>query len=191
MITQTQQPMQNYPISMVSERTGVNAVTLRAWERRYGLITPLRTPKGHRLYSEQDIDLINHIQQRLATGLSISQIARSIKQTSDAESGEVENIWQKHMDSMIAVIETFEEHQLNIIYNDVMSLYPVDIVTSKLILPLLQLLGERWESKQGSVAEEHFFSVFMRKQAGHTFSSSEPAKPRPKNNRGLFARRTS
>ena len=38
-------------ISEVCQQTGVAAVTLRAWERRYGLIKPKRTPKGHRLYS--------------------------------------------------------------------------------------------------------------------------------------------
>ena len=38
-----------FPIRVVSQRTGVNSVTLRAWERRYGLLKPLRTPKGHRL----------------------------------------------------------------------------------------------------------------------------------------------
>ena len=37
------------PIRTVSILTGVHSVTLRAWERRYGLITPQRTPKGHRL----------------------------------------------------------------------------------------------------------------------------------------------
>ena len=38
------------PIREVARITGVNAVTLRAWERRYGLIVPHRTAKGHRLF---------------------------------------------------------------------------------------------------------------------------------------------
>ncbi len=42
-----------YPIRAVSRLTGVSAVTLRAWERRYGLIVPSRTAKGHRLYSDR------------------------------------------------------------------------------------------------------------------------------------------
>jgi len=50
--------MAYFPIRVVSSETGVNAITLRAWERRYGLITPKRTAKGHRLYTEQDIRLI-------------------------------------------------------------------------------------------------------------------------------------
>ena len=39
----------------VSSLTGVNSVTLRAWERRYNLIRPQRTAKGHRLYTQRDV----------------------------------------------------------------------------------------------------------------------------------------
>ncbi|MCA1898692.1 MerR family DNA-binding transcriptional regulator, partial [Shewanella putrefaciens] len=41
------------PIGEVSSITGVNAVTLRAWQRRFGLVIPERTPKGHRLYTAE------------------------------------------------------------------------------------------------------------------------------------------
>lgn len=47
---------QLFPIREVSRLTGVNPVTLRAWERRYGLIQPARTESGHRLYSMTDIE---------------------------------------------------------------------------------------------------------------------------------------
>ena len=50
-----------YPIGTVSELTGVNAITLRAWERRYSLFEPVRKASGHRLYTQQHIDLINRI----------------------------------------------------------------------------------------------------------------------------------
>ena len=49
------------PIRAVANLTGINPVTLRAWERRYNLITPKRTPKGHRLYSENDIEIIKQV----------------------------------------------------------------------------------------------------------------------------------
>ncbi len=57
-----------YPIREVSRLTGVNAVTLRAWQRRYGLVQPARTEKGHRLYSEQDIRQIGEILSWLERG---------------------------------------------------------------------------------------------------------------------------
>ena len=49
------------PIREVARLTGVNPVTLRAWERRYGLIVPQRTPKGHRLYSGAQIDQVRQV----------------------------------------------------------------------------------------------------------------------------------
>ena len=62
------------PIRTVSSLTGVNSVTLRAWERRYDLVKPIRTPKGHRLYTMAHVDLINQVVALLDNGMSIGQV---------------------------------------------------------------------------------------------------------------------
>jgi DNA-binding transcriptional MerR regulator len=62
------------PIREVARQTGVNAVTLRAWERRYGLIVPLRTPKGHRLFSADHVQRIQAILTWLNRGVAVSQV---------------------------------------------------------------------------------------------------------------------
>ena len=160
---------QQFPIRTVSEMTGVNAVTLRAWERRYGLIQPVRTPKGHRLYTQNDVTLINNIQRRLADGLAISKIARDITQRDTDDSDSPADTWTHYRQRMIIAIEAFNESGLDAIYNDAMALYPVDIVTLRLILPLLDELGERWKTKPGRIAEEHFFSVYLRNKLGARF----------------------
>ena len=49
------------PIRDAARETGVNPVTLRAWERRYGLVKPHRTAKGHRLYSADQLQQIQQI----------------------------------------------------------------------------------------------------------------------------------
>ena len=49
------------PIRTVADLTGINPVTLRAWERRYGLIQPTRTESGHRLYSMRDVEAVREI----------------------------------------------------------------------------------------------------------------------------------
>lgn len=165
-----------FPIGTVSELTGVNSVTLRAWERRYGLIRPERTPSGHRLYSESDIRLIEHVLQELESGMPISSVARHIttlepdelEETHDGS--EVIDTWGDYRQSMIKAISRFDESVLDAIYSEAMSLYPVDIVTSRLVVPLLQELGERWSAGgEGGIAEEHFFSVFMRNKLGARF----------------------
>ncbi len=170
----------NFPIRTVSEITGVNSVTLRAWERRYGLIKPLRTPKGHRLYSQQDIQLIQEILDRLSQGMSISQIARDIlENSSDVEKDNLD-AWSQYSQRMIDTISRFDEHALDAVYNDAMALYPVDIVTTRLIMPLLEELGNRWEKKAGSVAEEHFFSVYLRNKLGARFHHQNLKNSGPK-----------
>ena len=62
------------PIREVARRTGVNPVTLRAWERRYGLIVPQRTAKGHRLYSQAQVAQVRQILDWLERGVSVSQV---------------------------------------------------------------------------------------------------------------------
>ena len=52
----------------VIKETGLTPATLRAWERRYGLIRPHRTAKGHRLYTQGDIDMIQEVVELLGTG---------------------------------------------------------------------------------------------------------------------------
>ena len=67
-----------FPIRTLAERTGVAATTLRAWERRYGLLKPSRTPKGHRLYDENDVMLVTRVLSLLKQGHAISEVARRV-----------------------------------------------------------------------------------------------------------------
>jgi DNA-binding transcriptional MerR regulator/methylmalonyl-CoA mutase cobalamin-binding subunit len=161
---------ESFPIRTVAEITGVNPVTLRAWERRYGLIKPERTPKGHRLYSQDDIDKIEQIIDRLAQGMTISQIARELQKI-EASGSTVSSsdTWSQYIERMISAIARFDEQKLDSVYNEAMSLYPVEVITTHLVLPLLQLLGARWQNNDGSVAEEHFFSVYLRNKLGARF----------------------
>jgi DNA-binding transcriptional MerR regulator len=176
-MTQKKQTLENfaaeeelYPIRTVSNLTGVNSITLRAWERRYGLIKPVRTPKGHRLYTQNDIDLIQQVLELLDKGISIGQVkdylkGKSAQQTSDTKT----DPWSSYQRRMLNAIVRFDINALDQTYNDALSLYPIDLVTKQLILPLLKQLGVRWAEKEGSVAEEHFFGAYLRNKLGARF----------------------
>lgn len=156
----------------VSAITGVNPVTLRAWERRYGLIVPTRTAKGHRIYSQNDIDLINRILGLLDRGISIGQASHSLgKNTveSAARQQEQDNPWLAYQERAIDAVVHFDENRLDSIYNQALALYPIDIVTERLLIPVLITLGKRWEDAEGSISEEHFFGAFMRNKLGARF----------------------
>src|SRR5579859_4468613 len=57
----------------VVQQTGIAAPTLRAWERRYTILSPQRAQNDYRLYSERDIALIRWFKERVDAGMSISQ----------------------------------------------------------------------------------------------------------------------
>jgi len=67
-----------YTIRSACALTGINANTLRSWERRYGLVNPERTPKGYRLYSAADLDRLRLIQRLLDQGIPVSQVEQHL-----------------------------------------------------------------------------------------------------------------
>jgi len=161
-----------FPIRTVSELTGVNSITLRAWESRYGLIEPIRKASGHRLYTQEHIDLINRVVGLLDRGMRIGQVKAEVLAGNDSESGledERHNYWRRYINSMIAAVIRFDEQALERTYADALSHYPVRSVTEKLFSPVLKEIGERWISGQGSVAEEHFFGFYLRNKLGARF----------------------
>lgn len=161
-----------YTIGTVSKLTGVGPITLRAWERRYELIKPIRKDSGHRLYTRKHIDQINRITALTSQGMRISQIQPAMlesQESTDAKDEQAASRWRGYLDSLTAAIVSFDERRMEDIYNEVLSLYPIELVTRQLLCPLLIELGLRWEKTQGSVAEEHFFAFYLRNKLGARF----------------------
>lgn len=159
-----------YPIRTVSALTGINPITLRTWERRYHLIEPVRTPKGHRLYTKEHIAMLSRVVELLDRGIPISRITyAAITEDNVSALTHEQLFWQRMIDRMIKAIGKFDESVLESAYSEAMSLYPIETVTQKLLLPMLQKLGERWEAGEGTVAEEHFFGVYLRNKLGARF----------------------
>jgi len=67
--------LERFPIRVLAEKTGVGTSTIRAWERRYGLLKPERTPKGHRLYKNSDSQRIMKILDLLNDGHSFPNMS--------------------------------------------------------------------------------------------------------------------
>lgn len=144
----------------------MNAVTLRAWERRYGLVKPARTPKGHRLYSHQHVERIRRVLALMDRGVPIGRIRDLIDAEPAAEPAAAGSHWQDSLQHMTSAIASFDEPELDRVYDEALSIYPVEQVTRGLLLPLLAYLGERWRDLPGGIAEEHFFSMYLRSKLG-------------------------
>ncbi len=172
-----------YPIRTVSSLTGVNPITLRAWERRYGLIRPQRTPKGHRLYTKSDVERIQQVLRLLNQGIAISQVKPLVATINPAAAQDSPSIqgdeWRLYQQKILAAIERFDEGALDRAYNDALSLYPVELVLQHLVNPTLQHLGMRWKDRPAGIAEEHFFSVFLRNKIGSRIQHLNTAKSGP------------
>jgi DNA-binding transcriptional MerR regulator/methylmalonyl-CoA mutase cobalamin-binding subunit len=159
-----------YPIRTLSSLTGVNSVTLRAWERRYNLIRPQRTAKGHRLYTQRDVERIQRVLAYINQGIAISQVKPLLDGTAAVpaplpQAGQSDE-WERYRTRMQNAIQRFDEQALDAAYNDALSLYPADLVIRRLATPVLRELGERWKERPAGVAEEHFFSVYLRNKLG-------------------------
>lgn len=167
-----------FPIRELVQRTGVNASTLRAWENRHGLLKPVRTESGHRLYGQADVQRVRHVQELLVQGLSLNEIAPMLDAWVDAvPSGAPETLastlaaslspaWQGYLTETLAALEMFSTERLDNLYNEACALYPIDIVTDKLMIPVLEQLGMRWDKRPSGIAEEHFFSAWLRNKLG-------------------------
>lgn len=157
-----------YPIRTVSSLTGVNAITLRAWERRYGLIKPDRTPKGHRVYTKHDINLIHRVVALLESGVSIGQAGDHLDST--AKPGRrafgAKDRWQNYQNDLLSAVERYDEVELDGTYTEALSLYPTEIVTENLIRPVLRELGDSWREDGVGVSHEHFFVTYLRNKLG-------------------------
>jgi len=159
-----------FPIRGLVERTGVNASTLRAWENRHGLLRPARTESGHRLYSQVDVARVQRIQELLAQGLALNRVATRLEKemggnldtaTLAGYHGDGPG-WPGYIAESLRALEDFSGERLDRIYGEACALYPIDVVTGELLIPVLEHLGVRWKTRESGIAEEHFYSAWLR-----------------------------
>ena len=154
-----------FPIRTIAALTGVNAMTLRTWERRYGLIEPQRTSTGHRVYTHDHVEAIRRVVTLVQRGVPISRV-RDVLEADRPKTARGDETWLQYRRAMLAGITSFDEAEIDRIYDDALSLYSVATVTRRLVLPLLEDLGKRWQNIDGGIAEEHFFATYLRSKLG-------------------------
>ncbi|ROM76432.1 MULTISPECIES: MerR family transcriptional regulator [Pseudomonas] len=153
------------PIREVARQTGVNAVTLRAWERRYGLIVPHRTPKGHRLFNAEHVQQIQSILTWINRGVAVSKI-KPLLDTPQPAVEPLENDWQRQRHALVQAVTQLAERQIDDLVNQAMALYPPRTVCEQLLLPLLAELQLRWQGQFGAQLERVFLHSWLRSKFG-------------------------
>jgi len=128
-----------YPIREFARLTGVNPVTLRAWERRYGIIRPERTEKGHRFYTNGHIDQVKHILYWLDQGYPIRQVRLLLQEGVEPDSAKNDD-WLQQQKLVTDAAITLNSQRLDEIWNIGFATYPLAVYYDHCLRPALQTL---------------------------------------------------
>ncbi len=151
--------IKQFSIRDLSEITGVNAVTLRAWERRYGLLKPSRTEKGHRYYTVDDVEHVRNILNWLDRGVAISKV-RPLLDTEQPPADMISDDgshWQETLQQSLGLINVFQREKLAQQMNELFANYPLDTLARNYLTPLQDRLGNQAALRFGATAEKIFF----------------------------------
>jgi DNA-binding transcriptional MerR regulator len=154
-------------IGELSRRVGVSDHLLRAWESRYGLLQPVRSPGGFRLYSEADQSRIRAMQAYLAEGLSAAEAARAaLGGGTGAAPGAgppaAAPVAEEYIAALRQALDAFDEPTAQAVLDRALAGLSVPAVLRDVVLPYLAGLGERWQRGTASIAMEHFASNLIR-----------------------------
>lgn len=162
----TKQSEGKYNIKAISKMLGIQPGTLRAWERRYKMIAPVRNESGHRLYSEEHLRVLKWLVGKVEQGFTISQAVslldkQGLTEETDSASptgNRVDDLTEELMQSLLKFDET-KAHQL---MNRAFSMYTIDKVVIDVLGTLLVRIGDLWEHNQITTAHEHFATAVLR-----------------------------
>lgn len=156
--TNTTETTEQYSIRQLSEISGVNAITLRAWERRYGLLKPQRTSKGHRYYTANDIETVRNILNWIDRGVAISKVKPLLGANQSApDENSASNHWQETINHSMELINRFQREKLEQQLNELFGNYPLDTLAINYFTPMRGALGRQAQLRFGGSSERIFF----------------------------------
>jgi DNA-binding transcriptional MerR regulator len=171
-----------YTIKTVVHMTGITPATLRAWERRYGVLAPGRSEGGYRLYSGRDIATLKWLKDQVDAGVAISRAVALLEMRHQAgeepelrvklnrgdgqllvPAGGVRSTGTIANDLLNALL-AFQEVDADALLGEAFALHPVEQVMEQIITPTLIEVGERWHAGQVTVVQEHFATAVLRRR---------------------------
>jgi len=162
-----------YRIKRVAHLTGINPATLRAWERRYQLLTPRRSPAGYRLYTDEDVAILARIKRLIDEGLSIGEALERVRQTSVPLSPHADAaLLEAVRDEIAAALLSMDRPRAQAAWERLSSIPSLRRV-DEVLMPVLRLVGERWACGEIGVADEHYATAFAREKLASIFGELE------------------
>lgn len=160
-----------HPIGVVARRTGISLHVLRAWERRYAVVTPVRTPGGQRLYTDADIQRLHLLREVTESGRSISQVAELSDEELAALAAEdvprgvspLEETVAWYRETCLSAGERMNGDLVHAtLMRAVVALRPREFMDD-VLLPLLHEVGARWHAGTIGPVHEHVVSQATRR----------------------------
>lgn len=173
-----------YNLGTVLRETGINADTLRAWERRYGLPTPQRSEGGHRLYSERDIEIIRWLLRQQEAGMRIGQAVKVWRSKVDAGEDPLYEVSQTiETTGDVSQLETFREKWVSAcldfdevlaeqVANEAFTRFSPEAAFTQIFLPSIRMIGELWYQGKITVQQEHFASALLTRRVDALITTS-------------------
>lgn len=156
-----------YRIKTVSEILEVPRNTLLAWERRYGLVKPVRMPNGYREYSEQDIETLRSLKQLVDSGYKVGEAVSLLKERGTAVAAlEAESPADPLAGLRTALKDSllrFDRGQA-VRLADSLATRPYTDRLHRVYFPILREVGTEWTEGKVTIAQEHYTSGFVRER---------------------------
>ncbi|WP_327636692.1 cobalamin B12-binding domain-containing protein [Kribbella sp. NBC_00482] len=155
-------------IGALSKRAGVSEHVLRAWESRYGLLSPRRSSGGFRLYSDTDVRRVQRMRAYLAEGLSAAEAARAVlAEPAAAAPQPLDPVVARMAEangaaSLRAALDLLDERAAHVVLDQLFGALTIEAVIRDVLMPYLYELGDRWSRGEVTVGQEHFASNVIR-----------------------------
>ncbi|MEO8603944.1 MAG: B12-binding domain-containing protein [bacterium] len=156
----------------MSRLTGLSPDVIRAWEKRYAVVSPTRGPRGARLYSAADVAQLRLLRQVVGSGRAIGDVARLARHDLEslvevpappaAATGTPAAVGEAVIARSIAALEAFDSAGLDRVLGNALLAVGTREFINQVACPLLSEVGQRWGDGRLSVAEEHLLSGVMR-----------------------------
>jgi DNA-binding transcriptional MerR regulator len=176
MDTQTRASESRHPIRVAAGRAGITPATLRAWERRYRAVDPVRSEAGQRLYSDEEVERLRKIRLLSEAGRAVSTVAglgeeeldRLLAEDREATApvleprggaGETGVVVSESLE----FIRRLEPDELDrTLRRACLEVGPFRFV-DEILVPILVGIGEEWRAGQMGPASEHLASGVIRR----------------------------
>jgi MerR family transcriptional regulator, light-induced transcriptional regulator len=159
-----------YNIKEAAARSGVRVPTLRAWERRYGVVTPARTSAGYRLYDDAAIERLRRMRALLGAGWRPREAAAEVlrgEPTGDRAGSEAATTTdggvnrpalETMVDRLVGAAAGFDSSEVSAVLDEILSRVSFEAAMEQVVFPALREVGRGWEAGRISVAAEHAFA---------------------------------